>query len=56
MSDGHIMRMSLEDVPGKHLLDDAGLSDVGQGATLFDAVALYLRLEEQNKPPVFEAK
>jgi hypothetical protein len=51
----YIMRMSAEDIPGKHLLDKTGRSDVGQGATLSDAVALYLRLKGQNKPPVFEA-
>jgi len=51
----YIMRMSAEDIPGKHLLDNTGRSDVGQGATLSDAVALYLRLKGHNKPPVFEA-
>ena len=51
----YIMRMSAEDVPGKHFLDNTGRSDAGQGATLSDAVVLYLRLKGQNKPTVFEA-
>ena len=53
MSDGakldrhwHIMRMSSDDVPGKHLLEEAEPKGVGQGSSLSDAVALYLRLKE----------
>ena len=51
----HIMRMSSDDVPGKHLLEEAEPKGVGQGSSLSDAVALYLRLKGQNKPTAFEA-
>ena len=51
----HIMRMSSDDVPGRHLLEEVEQKDVGQGPNLSDAVALYLRLKGQNKPPAFEA-
>ena len=51
----HIMRMSSDDVPGKHLLEEAEQKDVGQGPNLSDAVALNLRLKGQNKPPAFAA-
>ena len=51
----HIMRMSLDDVPGKHLLEEPEEKDVGQGPNLSDAAVLYLRLKGQNKPPAFEA-
>ena len=51
----HIMRMSSDDVPGKHLLEEAEQKDVGQGPNLSDAAVLYLRLKGQNKPPAFEA-
>ena len=51
----HIMRMSSDDVPGKHLLEEAEQKDVGQGPNLSDAVALNLRLKGQNKSPAFAA-
>jgi len=51
----HIMRMSSDDVPGKHLLEEPEEKDVGQGPNLSDAAVLYLRLKGQNKPPAFEA-
>ena len=51
----HIMRMSSDDIPGKHLLEEPEEKNVGQRPSLSDAVALYLRLKGQNKPPAFEA-
>ena len=50
-----IMRMSSDDIPGKHLLEDPEEKNIGQGPSLSDAVVLYLRLKGQNKPPAFEA-
>ena len=51
----HIMRMSSDEVPGKHLLEEPEEKNVGQGPSLSAAVVLYLRLKGQNKPPSFEA-
>ena len=51
----HIMRMSSDDIPGKHLLEESEEKNIYQGPSLSDAVALYLRLKGQNKPPTFEA-
>ena len=51
----HIMRMSSDDVPGKHLLEEPEEKNINQGPSLSEAVALYLRLKGQNKPPAFEA-
>jgi len=51
----HIMRMSSDDIPGKHLLEEPEEKNINQGPSLSDAVALYLRLKGQNKPPAFEA-
>ena len=51
----YIMRMSSDDLPGKHMLDEAGSSSEVGGYKLSDAVAVYLRLKGQNKPPAFEA-
>ena len=51
----HIMRMSSDDIPGKHLLEKPEEKNINQGPSLSDAVALYLRLKGQNKPPAFEA-
>jgi integrase len=51
----HIMRMSSDDIPGKHLLEEPEEKNIVQGPSLSDAVALYLRLKGQNKPPAFEA-
>jgi integrase len=50
----HIMRMSSDDIPGKHLLEEPEETNINQGPSLSDAVALYLRLKGQNKPPAFE--
>ena len=51
----YMMRMSSDDLPGKHMLDEAGSSSEVGGYKLSDAVAVYLRLKGQNKPPAFEA-
>ena len=51
----HIMRMSSDDIPGKHLLEESEEKNIYQGPSLSDAVVLYLRLKGQNKPPAFEA-
>jgi integrase len=51
----HIMRMSSDDIPGKHLLEEPEEKNIGQGPSLSDAVVLYLQLKGQNKPPAFEA-
>ena len=51
----YMMRMSSDDLPGKHMLDEAGSSNQVEGYNLSDAVSLYLRLKGQNKPPAFEA-
>ena len=51
----HIMRMSSDDIPGKHLLEEPEEKNINQGPSLSEAVALYLRLKGQNKPPAFEA-
>jgi len=51
----YMMRMSLDDLPGKHMLDEAGSSSEVEGYKLSDAVSVYLRLKGQNKPPAFEA-
>ena len=51
----HIMRMSSDDIPGKHLLEEPEEKNIYQGPSLSDAVALYLRLKGQNKQPAFEA-
>ena len=49
-----MMRMSSDDLPGKHMLDEAGSSNQVEGYKLSDAVSVYLRLKGQNKPPAFE--
>ena len=51
----YMMRMSSDDLPGKHMLDEAGSSNDVEGYKLSDAVSVYLRLKGQNKPPAFEA-
>ena len=51
----HIMRMSSDDIPGKHLLEEPEEKNIKQGPSLSDAVVLYIRLKGQNKPPAFEA-
>ena len=51
----YMMRMSSDDLPGKHMLDETGSSSEVGGYKLSDAVAVYLRLKGKNKPPAFEA-
>ena len=55
----HILRISSEDLPGKHLLTDAVQEPVAEPAvdeySLKDAVAVYLRLKGHDRPPTFEA-
>ena len=51
----YMMRMSSDDLPGKHMLDEAGSPNQVEGYKLSDAVSVYLRLKGQNKPPAFEA-
>ena len=55
----HILRISSEDLPGKHLLVDAVDEPVAE-ASNYDysvkaAVAVYLRLKGNHRPPTFEA-
>ena len=54
----HILRISSEDLPGKHLLKDAKDEPVADNETtrylLKDAVAVYLRLKGHDRPPTFE--
>ena len=55
----HILRISSEDLPGKHLLVDAVDEPVAE-ATNYDsslkaAVAVYLRLKGNHRPTTFEA-
>ena len=55
----HILRISSDDLPGKHLLTDAVQEPVAEPAadehSLKDAVAVYLRLKGHDRPPTFEA-
>ena len=55
----HTLRISSDDLPGKHLLTDAVQEPVAEPATkehsLKDAVAVYLRLKGHDRPPTFEA-
>ena len=55
----HILRISSEDLPGKHLLTDAAQEPVAEPAaddhSLKDAVAVYLRLKGIDRPLTFEA-
>ena len=55
----HILRISSEDLPGKHLLVDAVDEPVAE-ATNYDsslkaAVTVYMRLKGNDRPPTFEA-
>ena len=54
----HILRISSDDLPGKHLLKDAKDEPVADNETtrysLKDAVAVYLRLKGHDRPPTFE--
>ena len=55
----HILRISSEELPGKHLLRDISDEAVAEPSTdcpsLKDAVAVYLRLKGHDRPPTFEA-
>ena len=55
----HILRISSDDLPGKHLLRDIAEEPVAEPPAecpaLKDAIAVYLRLKEHNRPPTFEA-
>ena len=55
----HIMRISSDEVPGKHLLklsDELDSNElVESGPTLSDAVAVYLRLKSANRSSTFES-
>ena len=55
----HILRISSDDLPGKHLLTDAVQEPVAEPSvdehSLKDAVAVYLRLKGHDRPPTFEA-
>ena len=55
----HILRISSDDLPGKHLLADA-VQESPAVASIDDhsfkaAVAVYLRLKGNDRPPTFEA-
>ena len=55
----HILRISSDDLPGKHLLTDA-LQEPSAEASIDEysfksAVAIYLRLKGNDRPPTFEA-
>ena len=55
----HILRISSDDLPGKHLLTDA-VQEPAAEASIDDhsfkaAVAVYLRLKGNDRPPTFEA-
>ena len=55
----HILRISSDDLPGKHLLADAVQESAAEPAA-YDhsfkvAVAVYLRLKGNDRPPTFEA-
>ena len=55
----HILRISSDDLPGKHLLTDAVQEPVARSGaeqhSLKDAVSVYLRLKGHERPPTFEA-
>jgi integrase len=55
----HILRISSDDLPGKHLLNDA-VQESAAVSSIDDhsfkaAVAVYLRLKGNDRPPTFEA-
>ena len=55
----HILRISSDDLPGKHLLTD-GVQEPAAEVSIDDhsfkaAVAVYLRLKGNDRPPTFEA-
>ena len=55
----HILRISSDDLPGKHLLIGAGQATACVQSTdehsFKAAVAVYLRLKGLDRPPTFEA-
>ena len=55
----HILRISSDDLPGKHLLADAVQEPQAEAAiddhSFKAAVAVYLRLKGKDRPPTFEA-
>jgi integrase len=55
----HILRISSDDLPGKHLLADATQETAAEASiddhSLKAAVAVYLRLKGNDRPPTFEA-
>jgi integrase len=55
----HVLRISSDDLPGKHLLTDAVQEPVAEPSvdehSFKDAVAVYLRLKGYDRPPTFEA-
>ena len=55
----HILRISSDDLPGKHLLNGAVQESEAEASiddhSLKAAVAVYLRLKGNDRPPTFEA-
>ena len=55
----HILRISSNDLPGKHLLTDAVNEPLAEASideySFKSAVAIYLRLKGNDRPPTFEA-
>ena len=55
----HILRISSNDLPGKHLLTDAVNEPLAEASideySFKSDVAIYLRLKENDRPPTFEA-
>jgi len=55
----HILRISSDDLPGKHLLRDIAEEPVAEPPAecplLRDVVGVYLRLMGNDRPPTFEA-
>ena len=55
----HILRITSDDLPGKHLLRDIAEEPVAEPPaecpSLKDAVAVYLHLKGNDRPPTFEA-
>jgi len=55
----HILRISSDDLPGKHLLNDAVQESAAVSSiddhSLKAAVTVYLRLKGNDRPPTFEA-
>ena len=55
----HILRISSNDLPGKHLLTDAVKEPLAEASidnhSFKAAVAVYLRLKGNDRPPTFEA-